>query len=213
MESQREVVESTLRRGRAEDRFVTMCLRGLWEPAAVEEALVFAARGDLDWDALRRAVEAENLAPLLFPLLRGRLGVPPVVLKVLEQSYYHAAGSVGRMLHELEAVLEALARDAVPVLLLKGAALADTAYRGVGSRRMDDVDLLVPHQAGLRVAGHDFSGPVAGAVVDDDQLQLDASCLKGRPGGQHPLDDAGDAVCLVVGRDDDRQDFVQMHQK
>jgi hypothetical protein len=62
----------------------------------------------------------------------------------LRQAYYYLAAHNSLLQHELEGVLGTLARARVPVLLLKGAALAQAAYDNVALRPMVDLDLLVP---------------------------------------------------------------------
>ena len=54
---------------------------------------------------------------------------------------------------ELRAVLEALARQGLPVLLLKGAALAYTLYPEPHLRNRCDADLLLPSRDEAECAG------------------------------------------------------------
>jgi hypothetical protein len=59
--------------------------------------------------------------------------------------YYATAAH--NLLHyrELQQVLGALSSHGIPVVLLKGALLAETLYPTIGMRPMADLDLLVPH--------------------------------------------------------------------
>lgn len=99
------------------------------------------------WDAVAQAVEAEALAPLLYRILRGR-AIVPAALEARWQSA-HQENFLRNTLrfHELGGALRRLAVVDVPVILLKGAALAETVYGGnIAARPMADLDLLV-HRA------------------------------------------------------------------
>jgi len=60
------------------------------------------------------------------------------------QAYYHTAARNMLLYQELASILEALKGAEVPVVVLKGAALAATLYPSIGLRPMGDIDLLVP---------------------------------------------------------------------
>jgi hypothetical protein len=131
--------------------FLRLCLRGRWDPAALRTARALVAHDDLDWDALRQVAHAESLAPLLYPLLRGQDLVPEAVEQDLRRAWYHTAGRHTLLRYELESVLRHLATEGVPVILLKGAALAEVIYGSATARPMLDLDLLV-HRADVPVA-------------------------------------------------------------
>ncbi len=63
-----------------------------------------------------------------------------VAAGIYRRTWYANQLAVGRM----ASVLTALERAGVPVLVLKGFALAPLAYGDLGARPMEDVDLLVP---------------------------------------------------------------------
>lgn len=96
--------------------------------------------------ALAKLAQSEGLAALLGARLRaGRLRTSnPEVDRQLRQS--HRQASVFYLLLEarLRPILDALARQGVPVLALKGVALVERVYGDPGSRPMGDADLLVP---------------------------------------------------------------------
>lgn len=73
-----------------------------------------------------------------------RLG--PAAADALRQYHLGQAVRSARLFTDLETVLSALDRAAVPVRLLKGAALAHTAYADPSERPMCDVDLLIPEE-------------------------------------------------------------------
>jgi len=59
------------------------------------------------------------------------------------------------------------------------------------------VFLVVVGQAGIGVPLHHFAGAVAGAVIDDDQLEVGAGLA------EDALDGSADEPFVIVGRDDD----------
>ncbi len=91
--------------------------------------------------------QREGVAPLLYILLRGS-DLPPAVEHALRSAYYASAARNLLLFRLLEDVLRALHGTGVPVILLKGAALAPAVYGNIALRPMDDLDLLVP-QASL----------------------------------------------------------------
>lgn len=128
----------------AEKQLLHLCLRGLWDPSGLEEATALAGREPIDWKAVERDVGEENLAPVLYQVVRDRGIVPAAIERALAKAYYRLAGHNSLLLHELEQIVGTLADAAVPVLLLKGAALVETAYGNAALRPMLDLDLLVP---------------------------------------------------------------------
>jgi hypothetical protein len=124
-------------------QFLLLCLRGRWDPTALERARALSARSDLDWDALPQVAYAEGVAPLLYYIARGQDLLPPLVEENLRLIYYDHAGSSLRLLHKLGDVVGHLAAEGVPIILLKGVALAQTVYRNASVRPMVDLDLLV----------------------------------------------------------------------
>jgi len=128
-------------------QFLLLCLRGRWDPTALEHARALSARSDLDWDALRKVACVEGVAPLLYHIARGQDLLPPPVEENLRLVYYDHAGPNLRLLHKLEDVVSHLTAEGVSVVLLKGAALGQTVYRNASVRPMEDLDLLVRQEA------------------------------------------------------------------
>jgi len=124
-------------------QFLLLCLRGRWDLTALERARALSARSDLDWDALCQVACAEGVAPLLYHIARAQDLLPPSVKQNLRPVYYYNAGRNLRFLHRLEDVVSHLTAEGVPVILLKGAALAETVYRNASVRPMVDLDLLM----------------------------------------------------------------------
>lgn len=66
---------------------------------------------------------------------------------MLHARYVHNAGKNALLWQELCALLSECHQQALPVLVLKGAALLGTIYRNKALRQMADLDLLVPEAA------------------------------------------------------------------
>jgi hypothetical protein len=132
-------------------RFVQLCLWAHWQPEALQAARRLAGQIELDWEALLRVVDEERLGPLLYRAVRGQGLVPPEVEEELRAARYRTAVRERLLRRELLTILGSLATQGVDVLLLKGAALAQTVYGWTGLRPMEDMDLLV-HEEGLATA-------------------------------------------------------------
>jgi hypothetical protein len=120
------------------------CLRCLWDPSALETMRAILARGEVDWDSLCQTARRESLEPLLYRIVRGHGLVAPTVEQEWQRVYYTNALRSDRLFHELQDVMRRFAAADVDVLLLKGAALAQTVYGDIAARPMADLDLLVP---------------------------------------------------------------------
>jgi hypothetical protein len=137
--------------GDATDEFLRLCLQRRWDPEALEAARATAVRENVDWEALLLLARGGGMAPLLYHVTRGQELLPPQVERDLRLDYFQTASRNTLLYHELEKVLLGLADEGVPVVLLKGAALAETVYGNVALRPMDDMDLLV-HQEDVPAA-------------------------------------------------------------
>jgi hypothetical protein len=106
-----------------------------------------AARS-VDWETWLPTVP-----PQLFPYAAFSLEAPslrPLVLAAVWKQLaaarrMHAALHLRRQ-RQLRALLDAMARRCIPVLVLKGMALAHLVYPEPGLRPMADIDLLVPEE-------------------------------------------------------------------
>lgn len=127
-------------------QFLRLCLRGHWNPTALQAARTLALHSELDWDALRQIARSERLAPLLYHIL-GDLDIIPLPLKQdLRNAYHRNACRNTVLLGELTKVLHHLAAQGVDVIVLKGAALASMVYKNIAVRPMCDLDLLIRQQ-------------------------------------------------------------------
>jgi hypothetical protein len=130
----------------------------------------------LDWEALYLLARAERLDPLLYVALlaAGRLAALPRPLAAqLEAAHWHARIANLLALDAVGQLASALAAVDVPVVLLKGAALAFGLYSDPARRALGDIDILVkPADVPkalrvMRLLGYAPVGPLRG--VPDDQ--------------------------------------------
>ena len=127
-------------------RVTQLCLRGRFDPSALDAARKLASGSDFDWAAWLDAVRAQALAPLLYHILCGRAIMPAAIEEGLQVAYFENARDNALRFHELGRVLRHLAATGVQVVLLKGAALAETVYHDIAARPMGDLDLLVQRE-------------------------------------------------------------------
>ncbi len=142
------------KQGEIATRFMCLCLQGRRDPVALQAARDLAAREDLDWEALPDAIRAAGLEPLIYHIARDQDLLPPLVKQEIRLRYFQNARRNWLLFRELEDVLRRLTAESVPVILLKGAALAEAIYGNAAVRPMGDMDLLVRREdvpATLRV--------------------------------------------------------------
>src|SRR5256885_13767057 len=99
----------------------------------------------LDWEALSDLAQHEKATPVLVRQL-GRIGVAIPGSENMDLRQL-AAASVMNMLHLerlLFQALDGLSQRGIPVMLLKGAALAYSVYPSITERPMGDLDILLP---------------------------------------------------------------------
>jgi hypothetical protein len=88
-----------------------------------------------------------GLAPLLFKRLKksaARACVPADAWERFRMAYFAGAGGNRHLFRELRPVLARLRSSGIPVIVLKGAYLAEEVYGDVALRSMCDIDLMVP---------------------------------------------------------------------
>jgi hypothetical protein len=118
--------------------------------AAAWDAGNLPAADSIPWPAVLRLAQLGNVGPVVYYLAR-RMGysMPPDVHEALEQIYYRAAADNVRCLEQLAQLHQALSGAGSPLLLLKGAAFAETLYVGLAPRLIGDIDLAVPAERAL----------------------------------------------------------------
>jgi len=99
-----------------------------------------------DWDDVIQQSVRHGITPLLYQRLKAlspSANIPDSIVQKLQEIYLHNAARNMRLYHELSTVLKILQNEDIPVIVLKGAALAETVYQNIALRPMGDVDLLV----------------------------------------------------------------------
>ncbi|MEW6601382.1 MAG: nucleotidyltransferase family protein, partial [Nitrospirota bacterium] len=128
-----------------ESRLLILCATNGASKDAPEEAASLISDG-IKWDDFLEASVSQGLAPLTHAYLKKhqeKTSVPSYVRDELAELYH---GNVARNMYlrsELERILHAFNEQGIDVILLKGAALAWTAYGDIGLRTMGDIDILV----------------------------------------------------------------------
>jgi hypothetical protein len=98
------------------------------------------------WQAVARLAHGHQVAPYLYRNLISRgvaAQLPPDILEDLHAAYLLTAAQNARRYHELNLLVGRFERAHIPVILLKGAHLADAIYGDIAARPMGDADLLV----------------------------------------------------------------------
>ncbi len=116
-------------------------------PPLRSDASLPAALPSADWNALVARAQMHGLAPLLYAAIRTRGGqdaLPPAALNNLRLAYLRNDIAVWQAEQELGRLLDGFARERIPVILLKGCALAPTLYPAANLRVLGDLDLLIP---------------------------------------------------------------------
>jgi putative nucleotidyltransferase-like protein len=117
----------------------------------------------LDWARLTARACAHGVAPLLFHTLQRRGLVdhlPPMARALLASTFYRNAARQTLLARVVQQVVAALQSRGMRVIVLKGAALAETVYPERAVRPMSDIDLLVRPEAvaqveeGLKALGY-----------------------------------------------------------
>jgi hypothetical protein len=131
-----------------EARWIVACLRALGRAAPVPPA-------SLNWDLTLAVAEAEGVAPALGFLLRAEAStvMPAVIRERLSRHLAESAAGQLILARELGRLLEALQREGVPVIPLKGPALAEMLYPQPALRPCTDLDLLIRREALVTVDG------------------------------------------------------------
>jgi hypothetical protein len=128
----------------SEDTLLLACLRAERDPEAVRKVRWLAGQR-LDWQLLLRTAVRNHVAASIYDRLRALAGavVPPGTMRALEQEYYRVGFRNARNYAELSHLLRSLKDRGVEVIVLKGAALAETVWKNIALRPMADMDLLV----------------------------------------------------------------------
>ena len=133
-----------------ERRFLLACARANSSAEELQRIAQELSRPELDWNYLTAAACAHGVAPLIYHNLhrsRATRVLPPRATETLRNSYYGNAARNSFLYGELSNVLNAFREKQIEVIVLKGAALAETVYPNRALRPMSDIDLLVKREA------------------------------------------------------------------
>jgi hypothetical protein len=119
------------------------CL-GRKSPAELADRLCGASNEE--WRQLLELAWQNGLEPLLYSRFKVLLSdnkIAPEITKQLRHTYIENSARNTLFYHELSNILEALNKVNIPVILLKGAYLAEKIYEDIALRPMLDIDLLL----------------------------------------------------------------------
>lgn len=100
----------------------------------------------LNWEEVLESAFWHGITPILYNSLKGleeSKFIPPEVMDQLKTDHHR---NIGKNLHfyaELSGILTAFRENWIKVIVLKGAALAQTVYGNIALRPMSDIDLLI----------------------------------------------------------------------
>jgi hypothetical protein len=135
--------------GRSREAALLLLLARWTVPTEIEEQVGSLLRQDLAWDLVMAEARAQGVLPLLTRNLSrlGFPGVPAAVRAELEAAYQRNAVRNTLLARELSRLLERFGSAGVPVIPLKGVALAESLYGDASLRMCSDLDVLVPRRA------------------------------------------------------------------
>ena len=104
---------------------------------------------NIDWNIFLKRARIEGISPLVFsrlPEIAAHYNIPEYVAEELKKDYYLSATKNTLIFEELKRVLALFNQRGLQVIVMKGAALAETVYGNAALRSMSDVDLLVKNE-------------------------------------------------------------------
>jgi len=128
-----------------EDQLCLLLARGHLTPDLQQRILEFLASA-LQWPLVLERAYAHQVYPLLYRNLRelGFPGVPDAVQAELKGAFLSNAFHNQLLAEELARLLGLLGEAGIPVIPLKGVALAQSLYGDAALRVCSDIDILVP---------------------------------------------------------------------
>ena len=128
-----------------ETRLLLVCVRTTTAPQLIQRLV----RRNLDWHDVIIRAEHYGITPLLHFYLSKLADKTSIPLYVMEQVQSLTRWHLFRNMNfyrELREILSVFAEREIPVIVLKGAALASLVYGDITLRPMADIDLLVRRQ-------------------------------------------------------------------
>jgi hypothetical protein len=127
-----------------DNNLLLACVRARWSTQAAEEARRIVLETDVNWDEFLERAAKDSVAPLIYHTLRDGHGILPAWVKQRLREDYYLSAVRNTLLHqELAKILATFNAAGLPVIVLKGAALAQELYGNIALRPMSDIDLLV----------------------------------------------------------------------
>jgi len=97
-----------------------------------------------EWTTILKKARLHSITPLLYHHLKQRkIQIPANLMEQLEQAYLRNSFKNTHIYYELSRILNKAANENIPIIILKGAALAGSVYPSIALRPMKDLDLLV----------------------------------------------------------------------
>ena len=130
---------------RPEEQLLLYCATTHMDEKKACEVRAILDRG-LDWNYVLGIHSLTSTIPLLFYNLKkitGRNSISRSVVDGLRASYVAVLRKNIEIYRELHGILAELQDKGIPVILLKGAALAEILYPDIALRPMSDIDILV----------------------------------------------------------------------
>lgn len=118
------------------------CSRTVGEPGALQKLVRF----NLDWGRILEKAEQLGIAPLIYSALKKVTDSNQIPKEIMEQLQASCARNTIRnmdLYRKLKEILVTFSQEEIPVIVLKGAALAELVYQNIALRPMADLDLLV----------------------------------------------------------------------
>jgi hypothetical protein len=127
------------------DRYQEL-LAGLWDPLDPSRLPILEQMPLSDWERVIGQAVWFEVAPLLYHRLKARrnsLRIPESILRRLHAIYLINVRRGERDRKDFVAAVRALREQGIPLIILKGAHLAEWVYHSWALRPMYDIDLLV----------------------------------------------------------------------
>ncbi len=132
-----------------------------------------------DWDYVLQMGKDHGLAPLLYYHLHQAdrdHQIPQAIMGQLHGIYYSNLARNIPLSYELNKILNVFEKKGIPIVVLRGLALAQTIYENIALRVAGDIDLLVQKKDLSRVAKTllelKFRSPQSGLVTKGCSVEL-----------------------------------------
>jgi hypothetical protein len=132
----------------SENQLLLACARIVTHTQKIQQSrkMQELVRLSLDWRRIVEKAVQYGVAPLLYSNLKqvpNNTQVPVEIMEQLKGSYLWHAVKNNNIYHKISEITETFSQEMIPVIILKGAALAWLCYKDVALRPMRDLDLLV----------------------------------------------------------------------